>query len=418
MSTHLRLLAITSLMTFACTGDKDPVDTGGVTIDSGNDTAEWIDDGGPTIYEIQQGIYAQDSTIRLEGVTVSSPDTGYGFFITEPRGGEQSGLWVYTGVLDGMAAGVQQGDRIAISGTIAEYIGKDSTEGITELVLESIEDLEILGTGSLPEPAELTTEQLADPAIAELWESCLVAVEDVIVTDDYLGYGEWMVDGSVVIDDMFIEGSAINGEIIDRIAGPLYYSYGSFKIEPRDASDLVWTCPASACVEDLVAGDIVITELMHNPGVGPDEEAEWFEVYNASGQSINLKGLTIADNGDEMTTLRTGAVIGIGAYAVFGVGAMEGWAYTDFEPDGWYSYGYVGLSNDGDALHLSNNTGILDSSADYSTTIGAEGVAWQLDANSLDTTTNDDANHWCDATTAMGTSGDFGSPREPNIICE
>ena len=347
------LLPAALLSSLACTGDKDsPTDSGSSGDDSGVDTSLWVDDGGPTVYEIQQGVYAVDSIINLEGVLVSSPFTGYGFFITEPQGGQQSGLWVYTGDVDESEISVQMGDRIAISGVVTEYFGDEGKDSITELILQTSTDLEVLGEGTLPDPEVLATSDLADPVTAELWEGCLVAVEDVTVTNDYLGYGEWSVDDGVIVDDMFIEGSPINGEIIDRIAGPLYFSYGNFKIEPRDASDLVWTCPADACADELVAGDIVITEMMANPAVGGDEEAEWFEIYNASGKSINLKGLTIGDEGDETTTLRSGTVIGVGAYAVFGVGAMESWAYIDFEPDGWYSYGYVGLSNDGDSLHF------------------------------------------------------------------
>jgi predicted extracellular nuclease len=403
----------------ACNGDKsEPSDSGGGDDSGGVDTSEWIDDGGPTIYEIQQGVYAQDSIINLEGVIVSSPFTGYGFFLTEPQGGQQAGIWVYTGDVEESEISIEQGDRVAISGVVTEYFSDEKTDSITELILQSAADLEVLGQANLPPIEVLSTAELADPATAELWESCLVAVENVTVTNDYLGYGEWLVDDGVVIDDMFMEGSPINGEILDLVAGPLYYSYGSYKIEPRDSGDLAWTCPADACAEDLVAGDIVITELMDDPAAGPDEDSEWFEIYNASSQSINLKGLVVGDDGDETTTLRTGTVIGIGGYAVFGVGSMESWAYTDFEPDGWYSYGYVGMSNDGDTLHLSNSQGLLDSSATYETETTDEGTAWQLDDDVLDSDGNDDENSWCAATQSIGNSGDQGSPREPNGSCD
>jgi len=400
----------------ACNGDKtDPSDSG--SDDSGVDTSGWVDDGGPTIYEIQQGVYALDSIINLEGVLVSSPFTGYGFFATEPQGGEHAGIWVYTGDVEESEISIQQGDRIAISGVVAEYFSDEKTDSITELILQSAADLEVLGQGNLPAAELLSTSDLSDPATAELWEGCLVAVEDVTVSNDYLGFGEWMVDDSVVVDDMFMDGSPINGEILDRVAGPLYYSYGNYKIEPRDGSDLVWTCPADTCANDLSVGDIVITELMDDPAAGLDDEAEWFEVYNASNQSINLKGLVVGDEGAETTTLRTGTVIGIGGYAVFGVGAMDSWAYTDFEPDGWYSYGDVGLSNEGDTLFLSNASGLLDSSATFVSHSTEEGTAWQLDNSVLDSAGNDDDSSWCAATSEIGGSGDLGSPREPNDSC-
>ena len=417
MSLCRKMLFITAASFVACNGDKDPAltDSGTAIQDSGVDTSLWVDDGGPTIFEIQQGIYALDSIISLEGVTVSSPFTGYGFFITEPQGGAQSGIWVYTGDIEESEISIQMGYRIAITGVVDEYFGDKGTDSLTELILETADNLEVLGEGNLPEPELLSTTELADPATAELWEGCLVAVENVTVTDDYLGYGEWMVDDSVIIDDMFVEGSAINGEVIERIAGPLYYSYGQYKIEPRNTSDLVWSCPADACAEDLVPGDVVITELMANPGVAGDEEAEWFEIYNASNRSINLKGVIVGDNGDETTTIRSGTVIGVVAYAVLGVGSREGWAY-DFEPDGWYSYGYVGMSNMG-ALHLYNASGLLDSTANYETLLGEEGVAWQLDNGSTNSESNDNTANWCDATQNIGDSSDLGSPRLPNDSC-
>ena len=196
MSLCRKMLFITAASFVACNGDKDPTstDSGTAIQDSGVDTSLWIDDGGPTIFEIQQGIYALDSIISLEGVTVSSPFTGYGFFITEPQGGAQSGIWVYTGDIEESEISIQMGDRIAITGVVDEYFGDKGTDSLTELILETADNLEVLGEGNLPEPELLSTTELADPATAELWEGCLVAVENVTVTDDYPATvnGWWM----------------------------------------------------------------------------------------------------------------------------------------------------------------------------------------------------------------------------------
>ena len=96
--------------------------------------------------------------------------------------------------------------------------------------------------------------------------------------------------------------------------------------EQTDTSDTEDTQEQSASAESLQVGDIVITEIMKNPcgvtgseiavnGQGEeylsisctepqiaDEEGEWFEVYNASANEINLNGLMVHElddgNGD------------------------------------------------------------------------------------------------------------------------
>lgn len=107
------------------------------------------------------------------------------------------------------------------------------------------------------------------------------------------------------------------GGSFGSITGLLYYSYGTFKIEPRDAGGLVNysepLCDADACVDDLVAGD--------------DASPAW------------LSG-----------------------------------------------------------------------------TVGA-GESWSLDPTAVDVTSNDDSANWCPATTALGSTGDYGTPGAGNDTC-
>ena len=46
------------------------------------------------------------------------------------------------------------------------------------------------------------------------------------------------------------------------------------------------------CAANLLPGDLVITEIMANPD-GPDDGNEWFEIYNATGNAIDLTGLVL-----------------------------------------------------------------------------------------------------------------------------
>ena len=46
------------------------------------------------------------------------------------------------------------------------------------------------------------------------------------------------------------------------------------------------------CESGLMAGDLVITEIMANPA-GRDEGGEWFELYNPSASGVDLTGVKI-----------------------------------------------------------------------------------------------------------------------------
>ena len=52
-------------------------------------------------------------------------------------------------------------------------------------------------------------------------------------------------------------------------------------------------------------GDVVITEIMQNPAAVADTAGEWFEVYNATSQAIDLHGWTLADAGTDRHHIQT-----------------------------------------------------------------------------------------------------------------
>ena len=66
---------------------------------------------------------------------------------------------------------------------------------------------------------------------------------------------------------------------------------------------LVVACSPSSnkgdgCEDELVAGDLVITEVFADSkappgGAGTDEGKEWFEIYNAADRPLELEGMTI-----------------------------------------------------------------------------------------------------------------------------
>lgn len=174
----------------------------------------------------------KDQVVTTEGIVTAVFYNS--FFIEDPAGGPWNGLFVYNSNIPSL------GDRLRLTGTVTEYYNLTELTNLTGGV--------VISTGNvLPTPVVLPTGDVSQ----EQWEGVLVRVENVTVTDDDLGYGEWSVSdgsGDVVIDD---KGSysytPVLGDFIDALVGPLDYSYGAFKIQPRDSSDIL---RSDACPDD------------------------------------------------------------------------------------------------------------------------------------------------------------------------
>jgi hypothetical protein len=167
---------------------------------------------------------------------------------------------------------------------------------------------------------------------------------------------------------------------------------------------------------DLLAGDLVITEVMANPA-GQDTGQEYFEVYNASSETIDAAGLTLvyslADGSDEETHEVEELSIEPGDYVTMGGADPE--ALPDF-----IGYGFASdlgaLRNGGAVLALRCGDDEIDR-VEYPSAEGDAGVAWSLDgAITPDHLVNDDPASFCGATIEFA-EGMFGTPGEANESC-
>jgi hypothetical protein len=257
----------------------------------------------------------------------------------------------------------------------------------------------------------------------EPYEGTLVKIESVTVSEPDLGYGEFEVDGTAIVDDQLYDWTAAyilgGGDTFTSITGLLNYSYSAWKLEPTSAADYIGytelPCPADLCVEDLVAGDLVITEIMFNPAAGNDDYNEWFELYNGTSGSICLDGLVVEDDGGNTGAISTSGVLAAGSYAVLARGDGSGWAYTSFSPDEYYGSG-MALGNSGDTLYVKNSTLTIDAAPDYGPLGSGSGEAVQFDG-APDATSNDDIAQWCASSNSIGASGDYGTPGSANPSC-
>jgi hypothetical protein len=177
------------------------------------------------------------------------------------------------------------------------------------------------------------------------------------------------------------------------------------------------TPPASdGCKVKLLPGDLVITEVFADfqapAGAGTDTGKEWFEIYDAKGQPIDLTGVTITHSRTDGTrpnthTIRQGSVVP-GQFFTLGnatPGAVP--AYVD------YGYGTdLGelFNTDGGTLALSCGDTEIDR-ASYGDV--KPGHSRELTgAQPPDYTLNDDPVNWCQANDSEFETGNFGTPGE------
>ena len=254
--------------------------------------------------------------ITTEGIVIALFYNGY--FIEDPAGGPWNGLYVYDSNTPAL------GDRVRLTGTVSEYYNLTQLSTLTEY--------QVLSSGNpIPGPDVVTT----GGASQEQWESVLVRVENVTVTDEALGYGEWSVSdgsGDIVIDDKgSYTHSPTNGESLYAIIGPLDYAYGAFKIQPRDDNDIIQSPPVP---------EVEISEIRIDQS-GTDDD-EYFELADAPGTSLTgLTYLVIGDGAGGSGTIEAavdlsgqtvpGSGFFVAAEATFTLGAADLTTSLNFE---------------------------------------------------------------------------------------
>ena len=171
---------------------------------------------------------------------------------------------------------------------------------------------------------------------------------------------------------------------------------------------------AGDCDAGLLPGDVVITEIMANPK-GPDSGKEWFEIYNATDEPIDLAGARLVssreDGSSTKTHLMESLLIEPGAYAI--VGSMLPEFVLPF-----VDYGY-GTSL-GDLRNGSGRVAVACGQAIIDEVIYVDmkdGVSQGFDgARVPDAIANDDISAWCHSTIEYA-ADEFGSPGESNEPC-
>ena len=165
------------------------------------------------------------------------------------------------------------------------------------------------------------------------------------------------------------------------------------------------------------AGALVVNEVMNNPQRVSDANGEWFEVYNATFDTLYVNGLEI-ETASESIVIEADVPIAVGAgdYFVFGMNDdpnQNGDASVNFVYEG------LSLSNESGELTLFMEGNQIDGVTwdDGATMPDIHGASMILDIVLLDATLNDSAESWCASTEEWEIGSDFGSPGFPNELC-
>ncbi|MDP8268060.1 MAG: T9SS type A sorting domain-containing protein [Candidatus Tenebribacter davisii] len=182
-----------------------------------------------TIYDIQYSLTGpsphEGELVETSGIVTAKFEN---YFFIQDGPGAWNGIAIYPN------QEVEVGDEITISGSVLEY--NDKTE-ITDII-----NITILGTLEVPESVVLSAAELST---TEDYESVLARLQDVTISNDNLGNGNWEVEdisGTCMIGGLgdYTYQPEL-GEFIYNLTGIVDYTFGAFKLEPRDDEDIELT---------------------------------------------------------------------------------------------------------------------------------------------------------------------------------
>ncbi len=278
--------------------------------------------------------YMQGQTVTVVGVVtmptgLSFAGSGIKFIFQDTSGGPWSSILSYDP--DSTAFPVlYEGDLIEATGFVSEY--STGPANMTELFIT--EPINILDFGlTPPTPPLVNTGDLRWPTEAEQWGNVSVRIEEAVVIQNDLPYGEWSIDdgtGKVNVDD---DSDSINvwqnefgrppvGSFISSIEGWIYHHYGSYsdstayKLEPLYPSDIVFGAGPpnimnpvrTPCVPGTADAVNIVVDIEDNSAVASAEI--YYSIDGGAYQSVamtNTSGLTWS--GDIPATGTEGATV-------------------------------------------------------------------------------------------------------------
>jgi hypothetical protein len=180
-----------------------------------------------SIYDIQfnnntNGASNYEGSQVYTGGIVTAVRDDSSFYLTSGSGA-WSGVYVYSN--DYL---LSVGDSVVLDAEVDEYYE------LTEL--KNVTNLQVISSGNIFSPSFCNTAA----ADSEDFEGCFVEVSNAICNNDNAGFGEWIVNdgsGDLIIDDLLFAFTPILNQIY-TVSGVVTFSYGAFKLLPRNGSDV------------------------------------------------------------------------------------------------------------------------------------------------------------------------------------
>ena len=181
-----------------------------------------------SIYDIQyttatsgDSPYA-DSLVETSGVITAVRSNGYWI---QDSASTWNGIYVYDNTNS-----PSRGDNVTIKAKVNEYYNLTQLKDVDTLIINS--------TGNtLPTPISINTTELSTQ---ESNEGVLCKVTGATCINPSAGNGEWYIintSDTGVVDDMLYSYTPTMGYKYD-VTGVIQYSFGEYKIEPRDTNDI------------------------------------------------------------------------------------------------------------------------------------------------------------------------------------
>jgi endonuclease I len=265
-----------------------------------------------TIHQIQGEVAASPYDgvgVIIEGVVTARFGS---VFAIQDGSGPWNGLWVRS------SATVTVGDAVTVRGQITEsdalgYAG-------TTLLANGLVTSSTPGA-PLPAPADVST----GTAAAEPYEGVLVRLANATCTSTDLGFGQWQVDDGTGPSRIGCLGYAFTptyGTSYDVI-GPVVYGDASFKVEPRDAADVVWVGDHTAPVVLAIGEMSDSTFLVSFSEPVERTSAETIANYTLAGQAATAAALDAFSSSQVWLTV-PGVPVGPDTLVVSGVADLYG----------------------------------------------------------------------------------------------